>query len=210
MPEPLLSISRLCVERGERLLFDQYSFSINPGEAVQVAGPNGSGKTSLMRVLAGLLSPQKAEIHWRGNPVSRAQVYSDELLYLGHKAAVRDQLSPLENLRWYAQLHCQQFVDMCEEQYREALDQVGLKNHESELCARLSAGQKRRVNIARLAIAKVPLWILDEPYAALDVKGIARVTRWMEAFVTGGGTLIYSTHQLAAFRNLRPRVLALA
>ena len=210
MSNPLLSISNLSIERGERLLFKGFDFQINHGEIVQIAGPNGAGKTSLMRVIAGLLEPASGQFSWCGQPVGSAEIFSDELLYLGHKPAVRYQLTPLENLQWFAQLQWQQVKPVCHNDLIGALTALGLAGYEDDLCATLSAGQKRRVGLARMAISNAPLWILDEPFTALDTEGVKTVSGWIEDYANNGGAVFYTTHQSVEFKKRYPRVLDLS
>lgn len=210
MSDPLLAISNLSIERGERLLFRDYALWVAAGEIVQVAGANGAGKTSLMRAISGLLDPSSGRYSWRGKAVNSANLFSDEVLYLGHKPAVRYQLTALENLRWYAQLHRQQIKSVDEADLIEALAALGLAGYEHELCSSLSAGQKRRVGLARLAISNAPLWILDEPFTAVDVDGVKTLCSWIENYVDEGGAVLYSTHQQVEFSTHVPRVIDLA
>jgi len=209
MPSPLFAINNLSIERGERLLLNEFNVQISGGEIVQIAGPNGAGKTSLMRVIAGLLEPDTAVFSWQGKEVNSATAFSDEVLYLGHKAAVRDQLTPLENLQWFAQLQSQQVKPVNNTDLQEALVALGLSGYEQERCSSLSAGQKRRVGLARMAISSAPLWILDEPFTAVDVDGVKTLLGWIENFAGSGGSVFYTTHQQAEFKNCQPRVLEL-
>ena len=210
MPDPLLAINDLSIERGERLLLDSFAMHIEAGEVVQIAGPNGAGKTSLMRVIAGLLEPDRASLSWQGQTLNYATEFSDEVLYLGHKPAVRDQLTPLENLQWFAQMHSQQTKNASDPELLDALFALGLEGYEHEYCSTLSAGQKRRVGLARLAVSKAPLWLLDEPFTAVDTKGVATLLGWIQYYATTGGSVFYTTHQSVEFSKLAPRVLNLS
>lgn len=210
MPEPLLSLHDLCIERGERLLLNGLDFCLNPGDIVQIHGPNGAGKTSLMRVIAGLLDATEGQFHWRGQTVSNPKRFSDEILYLGHKSAVRYPLTALENLQWYAALQPQQVKASGGNELRQVLKDIGLAGYEDELCANLSAGQKRRVGLARMAISSAPLWVLDEPFTAVDVSGVTTLLNWIENYVSQGGAVLYTTHQAVAFQHHQPRILDLA
>lgn len=210
MSSPLLAISNLSIERGERLLLDGFDCHIHAGEVVQVAGPNGAGKTSLMRVMAALLEADRAEFSWRGEAVNSAMLFSDEVLYLGHKAAVRDQLTPLENLQWFAQLQSQQIKPVGDRDLSQALIALGLAGYEDELCSSLSAGQKRRVGLARMAVSNAPLWILDEPFTAVDVEGVKTLLNWIDDYASQGGAVFYTTHQQVEFKRCRPRLLNLS
>ena len=207
MSETLLKVTDLCVERGERRLFDQMHFQIGEGQVIQVAGPNGSGKTSLLKVLSGLATPVNGLFSWRGQKIFSANSYSDELLYVGHKPAVSMQLTPLENLRSYELT--QGTTESASPKLIEALSDLGLVGYEDELCSRLSAGQKRRVGLARLRVTRASLWVLDEPFTAIDARGVECLCGWIAAYVAKGGSVVFTTHQAVEFPNLTPEVLDL-
>lgn len=209
MSDPLLSINNLSIERGERLLFDSFSLSLASGEIVQLAGQNGAGKTTLMRALAGLLDYHGGEFVWKGQDVPYPGLFSDEILYIGHKPAIRYQLTALENLRWYADIHSQQVGKVNDQKLIEALEFLGLSGYENEFCSQMSAGQKRRVGLARLSFSQAPLWILDEPFTAVDVRGVKILCEWMEKFASEGGTVLYTTHQTVGFSQCHARVIDL-
>lgn len=204
MSDALLRVEGLCVERGARLLFERLCLVLRAGEILQVVGPNGAGKSSLLRVLAGVLEPLAGRLYWRGER-ARAAEYNDELLYIGHKPAVREGLTALENLRWYAHLHS---VAGADSGLRRLLRAVGLAGYECELGARLSAGQCRRLALARLGLGvPAPLWILDEPFTALDAAGVATVSGWIARRAEEGGAVVLATHQAAQFGRAAVRRL---
>jgi len=209
MSETLLKLSDFSLERGDRLLFDCFSLQLNAGEIVHLKGINGAGKTSLMRSLAGLLLPQQAKFSWLGQEVASANIFSDEILYLGHKPAVRFQLTPLENLRWYASLQSGQVKKVNEVDLLSSLGSLGLSGYEDEPCSQLSAGQKRRVGLARMAISRARLWVLDEPFTAVDVQGVKILCDWMESFTSKGGAVLFTTHQQIDFKEHQPRIIDL-
>ena len=188
----LEAISLQCV-RGERELFHDLSFVLSSGEMLLVSGPNGSGKTSLLRLLCGLSPPASGEIRWQGESV-RAQrsEYCRHMTYLGHHNGVKEELTPLENLRVAAGVAS---VDVVETRLHAALDRVGLAGYEELPAKLLSQGQKRRVALARLLLADARLWILDEPLAALDVQAVALVEEMLAAHLAGGGLAVLTTHQ---------------
>lgn len=187
-----LSANQLTCQRDERLLFQQLSFSLNAGEALQVTGPNGAGKTSLLRILVGLLDPIEGQVHWSGQPISRcAEDYRRELAYVGHKIGVRPGLTVLENLQMTAALN--QLNN--EIQLPEILATLQLTELAQEYAFRLSAGQQQRLALGMLLIQKAKLWVLDEPFTAIDVDGVQVISQLLAQHVAAGGMLVYTTHQ---------------
>jgi heme exporter protein A len=193
----LLSVRGMRCERDERLLFENVGFDLGPGEIVQVCGPNGSGKTTLLRGLAGLSSRCEGEVYWRGELRDSApQRFRGELLFIGHEAGVKLPLTPLENLRWNCSLW--PGPDGSDDAILAALHRVQLAGYEHAECRRLSAGQRRRVGLARLLLSPALLWILDEPFTAIDVDGVALVESLIESHVADGGAALVTSHH--AFR----------
>ena len=188
-----LLIQSLCCERGERLLFSELSFALSSGEGVRVAGANGSGKTSLLRCLAGISDNYSGIIHWNDRDIrALRQAFTANLLYLGHQPAVKSTLTPIENLRWWSKLHG---TPSDTRELLDALSQLRMEHVADTPCRYLSAGQQRRVALARLFIATQTLWILDEPYTALDVDGIARLEALFCEHLGREGMIIITTHQ---------------
>ncbi len=192
MPDTLLHIRDLSSERDDRLLIDRLSLTVSAGDIVQVEGPNGSGKTTLLRILCGLSSRFDGELFWRGQPLAACRSeYRAETLYLGHGAGVKAVLSPRENLRWLMALHNQRPQDSAIE---AALEKVGLRGYEDSPCHMLSAGQQRRVSLARLFVTRSVLWVLDEPFTAIDKGGVAEIEQWLVEHSERGGAVILTTH----------------
>lgn len=189
-----LDARALACERGERRLFSEVSLALEPGGLARLLGANGSGKTSLLRILAGLTRPAAGEVRWRGETLGDiAEGYGREMLYLGHAPAVKDELTVEENLAFSARLSG---IGARPDEGRAALAQLGIENL-ARLPARvLSQGQRRRAALARLALAgSLPLWLLDEPFAALDENAIGLVRALAEAHLARGGMLVLTSHQ---------------
>ncbi|NMP29125.1 cytochrome c biogenesis heme-transporting ATPase CcmA [Rahnella sp. SAP-1] len=180
-----------CV-RDERTLFSGLSFTIEPGEIVQIAGHNGAGKTSLLRILAGLASPDEGEVTWQGQNTRRQrELFHQQLLFLGHQPGIKSVLTAYENLAFYYDVSN---GDAAQAIY-QALEQVGLLGYEDVAVAQLSAGQQRRVALARLWLSDALLWILDEPLTAIDKDGVAALMALFEHHALRGGMLLLTTHQ---------------
>ncbi len=183
--------------RGDRRLFSGLNFSLAGGELLYVHGPNGSGKTTLLRLLCGLVMPAEGEVLWQGAGIgSLGEDYRRQLLYLGHAAALKDDLTGLENLRIAATLAG---AAVSESQALEALDGLGLTGCEDLPVRVLSQGQKRRVALARLRLSRACLWILDEPFTALDKDAVAALEAVLKEHLAGGGLVVLTTHQEVAF-----------
>ena len=181
----------LACRRGERLVFTGLSFRVAAGDALLLRGPNGSGKSSLLRCMAGLLAPVAGTQTWDDRPIALdVDAHRSRLRYLGHQDAVKSALTVLENLALWQQLHGRHDVAAI----GRALAGLGL-DRLAELPARLlSAGQRRRVALARLLAAPGPLWLLDEPTTALDDDGVARFARMVADHRASGGLIVLSSH----------------
>jgi heme exporter protein A len=199
----MLEAAGLDCERGGRSLFSGLSFRLEPGELLRVAGANGRGKTSLLRILCGLLSPTAGEVRWKGEPIrAMSEEFSRQLVYLGHATAVKDELTVAENLS----IACR----LAGNTHSPAEISAALRTlevPEAVLVKTLSQGQRRRAALARLAMSRaVPLWLLDEPLAALDAQAAGVVEGLIKQHIGQGGSVVYTTHQEA---RLEGRVISL-
>lgn len=196
-----------CV-RGGRGLFQGLSFSLGPGELLEVSGPNGSGKTSLLRMLCGLLSPASGEILWQGaNISSLKEEYLQKLAYLGHANGVKAELSATENLRIANGLAG---VAPSFEKIGAALERMGLEASAARPARTLSQGQQRRLALARLLAGGRALWVLDEPLTALDSDGVRLVESALEEHLRENGMAVLTTHQPLDIREGRTARIHLA
>lgn len=188
----MLDAHHLQASRDDRTLFAGLSFRLSPGQVMQVAGPNGAGKTTLLNGVAGLFPLAGGTLSWQGKAVADdPQAFRREMTWLGHQAGLKLMLSPLENLDWLLRLRGESVDKALME---AALDKVGLYGYEDVPLARLSAGQKRRVGLARLFVEKRPLWILDEPFTAIDRQGVTELETWLQEHAAAGGMVLLTTH----------------
>lgn len=189
----MLSAHGLTCVRGDRRLFAKLDLAVGAGEWLHVRGENGAGKTSLLRLLAGLSQPAEGEIRWCDQPIKHPDsLYRQNLLFFGHHGALKEDLTAMENLGFSAAMDGAEFHDAGA---LAALYQFGLKGREELPVRVLSAGQKRRVMLARLAIRRAKLWILDEPFTALDVKAVDLLATLIANHVAEGGMAVLTSHQ---------------
>ncbi|MBL4851181.1 MAG: cytochrome c biogenesis heme-transporting ATPase CcmA [Gammaproteobacteria bacterium] len=189
----MLQVNGLFCERGDRQLLNGLSFVLDPGQLLHIRGRNGAGKTSLLRIIASLLLPISGDILWQGKPVQQQRDdYLQDLLYLGHLDGVKGDLSCIENLRIDNALLASGLTD---EALWEALAKIGLRGFEDVLVKQLSQGQHRRVGLCRLLLSKAKLWVLDEPFNALDAKAVQMLANLIEAHLQTGGMALLTTHQ---------------
>lgn len=188
----MLDARQLAAIRDDRTLFAGLDFVLAPGQVLQIAGPNGVGKTTLLCMVAGLAAIESGSLHWRGHDVADdATAFRRDFLWLGHQSGLKLMLSARENLSFLAALRGGAPTAL---QLEQALERVGLYGYEDVPLARMSAGQKRRVGLARLFVEKCPLWILDEPFTAIDKQGVAELEGWLRAHAEAGGMVLLTTH----------------
>jgi len=192
----VLEVRHLEASRDDRVLFTALEFRLEPGRILQVAGRNGIGKTTLLNIVAGLAGAAAGEVLWQGEPVrGNESAYRSALSYIGHQAGLKQALSPLENLRFLCQLRSARVTDAG---LRAILKKVGLYGYEDVPLGRLSAGQCRRAGLARLFAEGSRLWILDEPFTAIDRSGVAELESWLGEHLAGGGMVLLTTHHAFA------------
>lgn len=196
----LLKVENLAFERDDSCLFENVNLSLNSAEILQIEGANGSGKTTLLRLLTTALQPTAGSILYNGValPECRYQYLSD-MLYIGHQPAVKLTLTAEENLRWMvaSSAKSNQLT------ITEALEDVGLSGYSDIPCYALSAGQHRRVALARLLISEAKLWYLDEPFTAIDKQGVSFLESRLQQHIDGGGAVVLTSHQDLTLNNLR-------
>lgn len=195
MTTPFLEAVALACERDWRLLFERLDLRLDRGDMLQIAGPNGSGKTSLLRLLCGLMQPTAGEVLLKGASLQAQRgELARNLLWIGHAAGIKGLLTAEENLSWLCALH----QPAEREAIWQALASVGLRGFEDVPCHTLSAGQQRRVALARLYLAPPPLWVLDEPFTALDKLGVAQLEAHLAQHCEAGGLVVLTTHHSLA------------
>ncbi len=204
----MLAVNQLACRRGLSTLFSRLDLNLNTGEMIYLKGANGSGKTSLLRIIAGLSSQETGTISWNGTDIQAAREdYKTKLLYIGHAPAVKEDLTVGENLTTSLRIAG---IYPTEEMVNEALSEVGLGKRKSLPTRVLSQGQKKRLALARLRIDDRPLWILDEPFNALDIEAISWLEAQLEKHLLNGGMVILTSHQSPNINPKRVRELNLS
>ena len=188
-----LSVKNLAVVRGQRILFDKLNFELKNGTVVYLQGANGAGKTSLLRTLCGLSQPHAGSINWNSENIKTlAEEYSKYVLYIGHLPGIKEDLTAVENLQFSLALLG---TEVASSQVTEVLSMLGLAKGLNLPTRMLSQGQKRRVVLARLWLQQLPLWILDEPFTALDAAATDLLKQKIESFAKAGGMVVMTSHQ---------------
>ena len=189
----MLDIINLTCVRGDKQLFSELSFSVEPGTLLFVHGPNGSGKTTLLRTLCGLTLQEEGEIHWeKENVKSLKEDYLRHVSYFGHLNGLKDELTGLENCRFATQLAG---VEVSDDEISDVLDRLGVEICQDLPTKVLSQGQKKRTALARFLLVKTKVWILDEPFTALDIHAVDLLLTILGEHVKSGGIVILTTHQ---------------
>ena len=194
----LIRTENLCFERDEIKVIDRVNLELNLGDLLQVEGSNGSGKTTLLRLLTTAIKPTSGRIFYQGKKLSDCRYeYCSNIIFIGHQIALKERLTPVENLNWLSP------IGLSQDSINRALDLVGLRDFETAPSWSLSAGQKRRVALARLIVSNAKIWFLDEPFTAIDTQGIGLMRQLIDDHVSKGGAVVFSTHQSVDMKNVR-------
>ena len=197
----MLRVVNLSCSKGERILFSGVQTELKPGEILHVRGENGVGKTSLLRMVVGLSTPAAGDILWNDVPISRCrESYLEDLLFLGHHSALKADLTATENLRFSSSIDG---MALTQGAVTAVLGQFGLKGREQFPIEWLSAGQKRRVLLARLSLRSAKLWVLDEPFNALDINATEFLLQMIADHLAADGMVLMTSHQSLALSNVR-------
>jgi heme exporter protein A len=204
----MLEALELTARRGAATLFAGLAFRVDAGRALIITGANGTGKTTLLRILAGLTMPAEGKVRWRDDAVAPfSQQLREDAVFVGHAPALKDELTAEENLRSLVDLTAMHRTDA---EVSEALSSVALDAQRTLPARVLSQGQRRRIGLARLGLSRRPLWLLDEPATALDTAGLGLLTQMIAQQLAAGGTVIAATHQTLDLPAERVATLALS
>ncbi|MFT7300669.1 MAG: heme exporter protein A [Porticoccus sp.] len=196
----MFSLHSVAFDRDDRRLFSDINLTLEPGNILQVEGPNGCGKTTLLRIISTALSPTSGQLLWHGKDISQHRLdYLSNLLFLGHLPGLKQSLSPEENLLWWRRIN----ANNSQLSNSQVLATMGLSGYEDVPCYALSAGQQRRAALARLLVTEASLWVLDEPFTAIDKQGVVQLEGLLVNHVNKGGLVILSTHQDVRIEGIR-------
>lgn len=208
MNTPTLSFCKLGCNKGGRQLFQGIDSQLESGQWLYVVGANGAGKTSLLRMVCGLAPIDSGDIHWNGTPIhAQRDAYRQDLCYLGHLNALQESMTVHENLAFGAALGG---LAPSEPQTQQVLARFGLPGRGHQLVRHLSQGQKRRVALSRLALSQARLWVLDEPFVAMDEPGVRMLADLIADHLTQGGLAVLTSHQQVDIGSIPPQRLALS
>ena len=207
----MLTADSLSCIRGERTLFDDLSFELNSGQCLHVIGANGSGKTSLLRILIGINHPETGEINWRGVSTHNNPIYLKECTYIGHKDGLKNELTPVENLNFYQKLNSDTKLKRLDsdELIDDTLANMGILECADLGVGKLSFGQRRRLAFARLLITDFKLWVLDEPFTGVDAQGRELIEGICAEHLNHNGMIILTNHQSLAQSQLADKLVEL-
>lgn len=186
-----LTLNAVTCSRNNLELFLPVTFSLAKGEIIHIQGPNGIGKTTLLRSIATLVPPARGEICWSSEPIQNCELYKSQLVFLPHHSMVKASLTVYENLKWSPSLASR----LTDQQIESILEQLALTTLRNRLGGTLSSGQKQRVSLAKLCLTRAKIWIMDEPFNTLDSKGIAMVESLMQQHLACGGMIVFTSHQ---------------
>lgn len=205
---PIIKATDISCQRGHYLLFEPVSFTMDLGQSLLISGPNGIGKTTMLESIAGLRAIGQGKIHFEGSNLSdNKDKWFDQSFFIGHKTGNKKELNCLENLRSFLQI---QGLEVSEQQAEDALEQVGLAGYEYQFAGSLSAGQKKRLALARLTLVDYPVWILDEPFVNLDVAGCEWLLGVLNKHLSNDGILIITAHDNQTIRKTVTQELVLS
>ncbi len=198
MTHSLLEAKNITCYRGDRLLLHNFNLHLDSGQLLQVVGPNGVGKTTLLRILTGVLQSYQGDVLWQGMSIQkRLNEYYKDIFYIGHDLGIKAELTVFENLRFDLR-----YKNCRRSQIMDAIEALNLDHFHSSLCRNLSQGQRQRVALAKLALSNVRLWILDEPFASLDDLGMQKMQLLFKQKVQEGGSILLATHRLLTLKSL--------
>lgn len=199
-PAPLLRVEGLECIRNDMVLFSDLNISLAPGEVIQIDGPNGCGKTSLLRIICGLALPETGNVFWNGTNIHQYNTeFCTEVNYVGHFNGIKTELTPLENLK----VACSLTPSSNGFALEGALQEFGLRGYEDVPVRKLSSGQRRRVALSRLLLSDARLWVLDEPFTSVDEIGKKIIQQVIEKHLGQGGMLLLATHEAIDLNNCK-------